>query len=104
MRLESFKNASSVRSSERVKPLRFASASSMDLPVLMFSSFISRLKNCLIFTLVEEPFTIFSQSQEGPFEFWEVITSTTSPTCSGVLSGTIFPFTFAPTQRFPTAE
>ena len=76
----------------------------MDLPVLMFSSFISRLKNCLILTFVEELFAILSQSQDGPLEFGEVMISTTSPTCSGVFSGTILELTLAPTHLLPTAE
>ena len=67
----------------------------------MFSSFISRLKNCLILARAEEDFTIFSQSHEGPFELEEVMISTTSPVCSVELSGTIFELTRAPTQRLP---
>ena len=76
----------------------------MALPVRAFSSFISRLKNCLILARAEPDFTYLSQSHEGPLLFGEVSISTTSPVCSTELSGTMREFTFAPTHLLPTSE
>ena len=58
----------------------------------------------MILAFAPEDLMNFSQSREGPFEFCEVMISTTSPTCSCVESGTIFELTRAPVQRLPTSE
>ena len=70
----------------------------------MFSSRSSFFSHARIFALASLVLTMFSQSLDGPWDDYDVMTSTKSPVFSCADSGTIRWFTFAPMHRLPTAE
>ncbi len=95
-------NARTLRALERPSPCLRISRISMSWPSWRSSSRVCLLKYPRILLRADGVATMPSQSREG-LALFDVSTSTRSPTFSLYDSGTICPFTFAPTQWLPTS-